>query len=226
MQISERPLIAISTGGADNLPRKPELYVQSVEKAGAEAIFIGPDDSIMDSVRGCSGFLIPGGGDIDPLLYYEEKLFDLDLEDRKRVSFDLDLFRVALKHRKPVLGICYGLQLINIAMGGTLYQDIGSQKGRTINHREGSHAVQINTNPFIAAGPFEVNSSHHQAAKGTGSGLNAFAFSSDGVIEALYSPEHSFLMGVQWHPERMNNVISEMVFRSFVEACRGPQEAR
>ena len=226
MQISERPLIAISTGGENNLPRKPELYLQAVENAGAEAVFIGPDDSIMDSVRSSRGVLIPGGGDIDPLLYNEEKVFDLDPEDGKRVDFDLALFRSVLKQGKPVLGICYGMQLINIAMGGTLYQDIGTQKERAINHREGMHAVQVSDNPFIAPGQYEVNSSHHQAVKEAGRGLKAFALSSDGLIEAFYSPYYPFLMGVQWHPERMKNIISERVFTSFVGACREFQPER
>jgi putative glutamine amidotransferase len=223
MQISERPLIAISTGGANNLPRQPELYLQAVENAGAEAVLIGPDVSIMDYVTSCSGFLIPGGSDIDPLLYNEEKIFDLDLEDGRRVNFDLALFRSALKQGKPVLGICYGMQLINVAMGGTLYQDIGMQKKRAINHREGIHAVQINDNPFVETGRYEVNSSHHQALKEAGRGLNAFAFSPDGVIEAFCFPEYRFIMGVQWHPERMRNRISERVFTSFIEACREPK---
>jgi putative glutamine amidotransferase len=226
MQKSERPLIAISTGGENNLPRQPELYLQAVENAGAEAVFIGPDDSIMDSVRSSRGVLIPGGGDIDPQLYSEEKVFDLDLEDGKRVNFDFDLFSLALKQGKPVLGICYGMQLINIAMGGTLYQDIGTQKEGAINHRGGSHAVQVRDNPFIPAGRYEVNSSHHQAVKETGRGLKAFALSTDSITEAFYSPEYRFLMGVQWHPERMKNTISERVFTSFILACRELQRTQ
>ena len=223
MQASKRPLIAISTGRANNPPRQLELYIQSVENAGAETILIGPDESIVDSVACYSGFLIPGGRDIDPLLYNEEKAFDLDLEDGKRVDFDLLLLHSALKQVKPVLGICYGMQLINVAMGGTLYQDIGTQKGRSMNHREGSHALQVNDNPFIATGRYEVNSSHHQAVKETGRGLKAFALSPDGVIEAFYSPDNRFLMGVQWHPERMRNAISERVFLSFIKSCRNSQ---
>jgi len=219
MKIYERPLIAISTGGTNNLPRQPELYLQAVEDAGGGAAFIGPEAGIMDYMRDCQGFLMPGGRDIDPLLYNEDKVWDLDLEDVKRVSFDLDLFRMAIRQGKPVLGICYGMQLINVAMGGTLYQDIGKQRERAVNHREGSHAVQVDVNPFIAAGRYVVNSSHHQAVKEAGRGLKAFAFSPDGIAEAFYSPDCRFVMGVQWHPERMKNMISERVFSSFVGAC-------
>ena len=144
----------------------------------------------------------------------------MDLEDERRVEFDLALFPSALKQGKPVLGICYGMQLINIVMGGTLYQDIGSQKEGAINHREGGHTVQVNDNPFVEAGRYMVNSSHHQAVKQTGCGLNPFAFSPDGMIEAFYSLRHRFVMGVQWHPERMSNLISGRIFTSFIEACR------
>ena len=135
------------------------------------------------------------------------------------MRFDLALFPSAIKQAKPVLGICYGMQLINVAMGGTLYQDIGAQKGESINHSEGGHQIRVDDNPYLAAGRYEVNSSHHQAVKNTGRGLESFAFAPDGVIEAFYSLQHPFLFGVQWHPERMSNEISENVFKSFIEAC-------
>jgi putative glutamine amidotransferase len=220
MKDNDQLLVAISTGGANNFPRLPELYLQAVENAGAAAVFIGPDVSIADAMTSYAGFIIPGGGDIDPLLYNEERTTEIDLEDGKRVKFDLALFSSALKKGKPSLGICYGMQLMNIAMGGTLYQDIGSQKEGALNHREGSHTIQVDDNPFVEAGQYEVNSTHHQAVNQMGRGLNAFAFSPDGVIEAFYSQQRRFLLGVQWHPERIKNMISERVFTSFIEACR------
>ena len=221
--MNHRPLIAITTGGENQFPRQPELYIQAVSAASGTAVFIGPDVSIADPVARYDGFIIPGGGDIDPMLYNEENIADMDLEDSGRVTFDLVLFESAMKQGKPIVGICYGMQLINIAMGGTLYQDIGTQKEGAINHREGSHRVQVHDNPFVEAGRYKVNSSHHQAVKQAGSGLNAFAFSPDGIMEAFYSPEYRFLMGVQWHPERMRNAISERVFLSFIKSCRNSQ---
>jgi putative glutamine amidotransferase len=220
IRVKDKPLIAITTGGEKHFPRQPELYQQAVESARSTAVFIGPDARIIDAATHYAGFIIPGGRDIDPLLYNEERTTEMDLEDGIRVKFDLDLFHSALKQGKPVLGICYGMQLINIAMGGTLYQDIGMQKGKTINHREGNHQMQVDGNPFVEAGRYEVNSSHHQAVKDIGRALHAFAFAPDGVIEAFCSLKHRFLLGVQWHPERVRNELSEAVFTSFIEACR------
>jgi putative glutamine amidotransferase len=218
--MKERPLIAITTGGEKHPLRMPESYIQAVQEAFGDAVFIGPDVSIIEAVTRYAGFIIPGGRDIDPLLYNEERVEVLNLEDEKRVEFDLALFQYAVKKKKPVLGICYGMQLINIAMLGTLYQDIGSQRGKTINHEKGSHLIQVNDNPFIDAGRFEVNSSHHQAVKDTGGDLEVFAVSPDGIMEGFYSIKHRFLLGVQWHPERMTGGISGRIFASFIEACR------
>jgi len=215
-----KPLIAITTGGEKHFPRHHELYLQAVDAANGTAVFIGPDVRFMDAVINYAGFIIPGGRDIDPLLYNEKRIAEMDLEDEERVKFDLAFFHSALNQEKPVLGICYGMQLINIAMGGTLYQDIDSQKEGAINHREGRHIVQVNDNPFIEAGQYEVNSIHHQAVKQAGNALKAFAFSPDGIVEAFYSQQHRFLVGVQWHPERMSNGMSGRVFTSFIKACR------
>ena len=217
--MKDKPLIAITTGGEKHFPRQPELYQQAVENAGAAAVFIGPEVSITDALTRYAGFIIPGGGDIVPLLYNEERIADLELEDERRVKFDLALFPAAIKQGKPVLGICYGMQLINVELGGTLYQDIEAQKGGSINHREEGHRIRVDDNPYLAKGLYEVNSSHHQAVKDIARGLEPFAFAPDGVIEAFCSLKYRFLLGVQWHPERMKNELSKAVFTSFIEAC-------
>jgi len=98
----DKPLIAITTGRENQFPRQPELYIQAVSAASGTAVFIGPDVSIADAVARYDGFIIPGGGDIDPLLYNEENIADTDLEDSGRVTFDLVLFESAMKQGKPI----------------------------------------------------------------------------------------------------------------------------
>jgi putative glutamine amidotransferase len=212
--MTDSPLIAISTGRT--LPRFHELYLKAVADVGGSAVFIGPDTSVKEAVRRFAGFLIPGGKDIDPSIYNEDCIPELDLEDEERVHFDLSLMEAVTDEKLPVLGICYGMQLMNVASGGTLYQDIGRE---AVDHGKGIHGLEVVGNPFIETGKYEVNSSHHQAVKKTGKGLSVIAFSPDGIIEAFCSRDYRFHMGVQWHPERMSNRISKIVFSSLVEAC-------
>jgi putative glutamine amidotransferase len=112
------------------------------------------------------------------------------------------------------------MQLINIFFQGSLYQDLPLQVPESLEHAGGEHGVIIRDNPFIEAVESKVNSSHHQAVKRVGKGLNPFAWAHDGVIEALYGEDLSFLVGVQWHPERMKGFLSKQVFERFIGACR------
>ncbi len=202
------------------MPGRFELYVKAVEEAGGEAVFVFSGADVRDLAAGYDGFLIPGGKDIDPALYGEDRTFPCVPEGDRRTDFEISLLHEIIDLRKPVLGICYGMQLINVFFGGSLYQDIASQKSGALDHREGVHLIRICENPFIGEGQVVTNSSHHQAVKGAGRGIKPFAYASDDIIEAFYLEDHPFLLGVQWHPERMVTPLSCLIFSKFVGACR------
>lgn len=213
------PLIAVTTGSRDNFPHEPHLYIEAIQKAGGMAEFIHPGSRKRDLMDHFDGFLIPGGKDIDPVLYNEEQTYAISREAQKRTDFELFLLREATKKRKPVLGICYGMQVINTFFKGSLYQDIQSQKSGSRDHRKGLHPLSVEENPFLSSGYHEVNSTHHQAVKEPGKGLISFTCSDDGIIEGVYLRDYAFLVGVQWHPERMDNALTRALFSSFIEVC-------
>jgi putative glutamine amidotransferase len=214
------PLIGITAGTGENFPRMPERYIAWVENSGGIAEFIYPGTGKKGLTGHFDGFLIPGGKDISPVRYNENQQYELNVEEEKRTEFELMLLSEAAKRMKPVLGICYGMQLMNVFCRGTLYQDIGSQQPQAFDHRQGLHCIDILRNPHLDCCGGEVNSSHHQAVRQPGKGVVPFAYSADGIIEATYLPSALFFVGVQWHPERMANGLSQLLSRAFVEACR------
>lgn len=209
------PLIGITSSKC----KDPELYARSVTQAGGEPAFLLRNCEVPDICNAYDGFIIPGGKDIPPFLYKEDILADLSIEDQERIDFEFLLLSEIINKKKPLLGICYGMQLINVFLKGTLYQDIAMQTRSSIDHREGSHVIKVSKNLFAETGPYEVNSSHHQAVKETGTAIKPFAFSEDGIIEAFYSENSRFMVGVQWHPERTDDSISKNLFRTFIRAC-------
>lgn len=219
------PLVGITCRSGEELPQHPDLYKKAVERAGALSIFIPPSGDAKDIARRCAGFIIPGGRDPAPALYNEKKNFDIDIdiEDDRRTGFELKLLHEIIRLRKPVLGICYGMQIINICFGGSLYQDIRAQTPKGLMHEREMHPVIIKENPYIESGNYEVNSHHHQAVKDSGEGIIPFAFSPDGVIEAVYLERYDFLLGVQWHPERVQSPPNEALFQRLAGACRAQQ---
>lgn len=180
------------------------------------------------------GLLVTGGGDIDPTLFGEEPHPNLGLITPGRDTFEISLIKKMIKARKPVLAICRGCQVLNIAGGGDMYQDIYSQTDRQLlQHRQvaprshGSHYIDVQEgsllNQITGSDYYKVNSFHHQAVRDMAPGFFVSARSSDGIIEALESREHPFLLGVQWHPECMTALgdkPSLLLFSAFIEASK------
>lgn len=232
------PLIAIvahtdTTASGHEAVIIPISYAAAVESAGGIP-FILPYtrrlDRLQEMARGAAGFIFPGGFDIDPALFGEAPLPELGRVDRDLDSFQIAVFRLALEMKVPVLGICKGAQLINVALGGSLYQDIASQFDTPVLthmqaklHTGTDHPVEISPNTRLHGlfGPrIWVNSRHHQAVKKPAPDMRITAKSSDGVIEGL---EHQDLPIdlVQWHPELMLRQDPAMLplFNAFVRRC-------
>ncbi|NLL23655.1 MAG: gamma-glutamyl-gamma-aminobutyrate hydrolase family protein [Tissierellia bacterium] len=177
-------------------------------------------DRLLDQV---DGLLLSGGVDISPHLYGEHLLKPSYQYDKKRDQFDLLLYRAARKRKMPVFGICRGFQLINVAEGGTLYQDIPTQVKTSIHHQSTSeqdmeHLIQVNRSSelfqILKKDEVMVNSIHHQAIKELARTLRASAVAPDGIIEAFEGKEGGWLMGVQFHPERLTE---QEEFRELIE---------
>ncbi len=209
----------------------PLAYTHSVEKAGGVPIilpFSELQDSLVPMTAPIQGLLIPGGKDIDPEFYHEKPLDQLGPVDNDLDRFQMAVLELAIRRKLPILGICRGAQLINVAMGGNLFQDILTQfETPALTHMHGDsdtdHPIDIIPGSRLHAlfGPhIHVNSHHHQSIKSIAPGLVITARAPDGVIEAA---EHESLPIdlIQWHPERMmqKNDVMLPLFHAFVKKC-------
>ncbi|GAA0374437.1 gamma-glutamyl-gamma-aminobutyrate hydrolase family protein [Bacillus horti] len=178
------------------------------------------------------GLLLSGGGDIDPTLFQEEPHPQLGSILPERDTLEIVLAQEMLRLDLPILAICRGIQILNIAAGGTMYQDLqGQYNGELIQHQQKaptshvSHTVDVLPESKLAdllqTTQLKTNSFHHQAVKDPAPHFKATAYSRDGVIEAIESDAHQFVLGVQWHPECMpkEHASSERIFTQFVQAC-------
>jgi putative glutamine amidotransferase len=214
-------------------------YFQALLAAGAEGSeieLVSAADAPRVRAEDYDGILFTGGEDVDPSFYGEEKQHANVHDHRPRDEFEFSLLEGALARRAPILGICRGVQMINVGFGGTLYQDMKEDAEPKLVHRqtdlgkprqEPTHGVLV-TDPesslgSIVQGACRVNSMHHQAVKRLGRGLKVTARSEDGFVEAVESAgEYPFLMAVQWHPEEMVHDSAEQreIFVRFVTKCR------
>ena len=211
--------------------KKPRDYDAAVRRAGATPKPLSLDEPTATALDGVDGLLLTGGDDVDPALYGEAPHPTCDVSEPGRDAFEIDLVRRALAADIPVLAICRGLQVLNVALGGTLIQDIPSEPGTPLQHDTAgppdtlAHSVAVRPGSCLAAlvGPDEtraVNSRHHQAIRALGEGLVATGTSPDGVIEAAEVPTARFCVGVQWHPENFHATGEfDQLFDGFVAAC-------
>ncbi len=205
-----RPVIALTFADvAWGYGESEARYVAAVEAAGGEPLVVRAADGadVPSLLRRAAGFLLPGGDDLAPEYYGEEPHANLGRVNGPRDRMEFLLARALLAEDRPVLGICNGLQVLNVAAGGDLHQDVPSQVPGAVEHRRGAtHAVTPEPGTRFAAlagtAPIEVNSFHHQSVRRVGRGLRVAARSADGLVEALERPGARFLLAVQWHPER------------------------
>jgi putative glutamine amidotransferase len=214
-----KPLIGITTDIEEGCLKLKHDYCEAIVISGGIPVLIPPTADPELYAERINGLLIPGGADLAPSYYHEEMMPQVKPVAGQRSDFEISLLNEILKFRKPVLGICYGMQLLNVFFGGTLYQDIASQLAVEINHKKDYHIIVVTENRFLEEGKFSVNSTHHQAVKEPGDNLSPFAYSTDNLIEAFYLKDYDFLVGVQWHPERLlGQALSLSLFKSFVKA--------
>jgi putative glutamine amidotransferase len=212
-------------------------YVESIRRAGGEPRVLDPlKDEPAQVVREVDGVLMTGGVDIDPARYGEERHETVTAIEPERDAFEFALLLAAREARLPLFGICRGLQVMNVALGGTLIQDIAAQMAGILPHTIASppfaiaHEVWVSKasrlwtlmqEKMVDADTFSVNSRHHQAIKTLAPGFEVTATAPDGVVEAIECANATFCLGVQWHPENFWRTGEfRPLFEGFIEACR------
>ncbi len=242
-----RPLIGITTQTQEPIPGVAprcwimgHTYITSLSSQGALPWVIPLVAHDLETLRGIyeqvDGVFLPGGMDVDPTHYDEDRSELCGRIDSDRDTVEITLARWALEDHKPLLGVCRGLQVLNVAAGGSLYQDVLAQHPGAIKHdyypyhgeftRDRlSHDVQIESGSRLGrllGGPiFPVNSMHHQGIKRLAPGLRPTSFAPDGLIESIEAPNGQFAVAVQWHPEEFvqSDPVTRRLFHGFLKAA-------
>ena len=209
-------------------------YVNAIERSGGLPLllpYVKDGATFERFAQVCDGFVFTGGADVDPARYGANIHPRCESINALRDETEFSAFKTIFKTGKPILAICRGAQLVNAALGGTLTQDIPSELGIELTHRNKeigfacTHGINITeSSPLhLLAGSLraQINSYHHQAIKTLGDGLSVMARADDGIIEAMYLEGDHYLRAYQWHPERMfeEDGLSRRIFSDFVNAC-------
>ena len=214
--------------------RYTRVFLQCAEAAGFSDVMpvilpiVEQPEVIKMYAEEYDGFVFTGGDDVDPVSYGEEKIPECAEIDTERDRFELKLLEEVTRLKKPVFGICRGLQIMNTFLGGTLWQDFPTQcphEGEHCTKDEQGHTHHaVNAKGFVArlAGSEHImtNSYHHQSIKALGRGLQIVARSEEGIVEAIDSTDLPYFKAVQWHPEVKPDAISEAIFADFLRACQ------
>jgi putative glutamine amidotransferase len=231
-----KPIIGI---GSDVLVKQGErdrafvytTYVDSLRRAGAVPVLIPPQpENAAQVLSEIDGLLLAGGDDCDPAAYGQQRHPSVEPMDPRRQTNELALAKLARERGVPTLGVCLGMQVMNVAAGGTLIQDIASTVDTEIDHASEPsdrhrHDVLVEEGTKLASivgeSELNVNSSHHQAIGDVAGDFRVTAHAPDGIVEGLEDPAHPFYLGVQWHPEDMKGETSAgKLFAAFVDAAR------
>lgn len=224
-----RPNIAITPSYNNGFIRMRPTYLNAVWAAGGIPSYVAyttDPERIAEYVKTFDGFLFAGGVDVNPKHYGEEIQFDSVEVFDARDDFELALYAAAKKSGKPILGICRGVQLINVAEGGSLYQHIDGHSQEESGTVRTQKVLLEKDTPLsrMANGSDTImtNTFHHQAVKRIADGFLPMAWSEEGICEGIYNPDHKFLMGVQWHPEIFwqNDETATNLFKEFIAATK------
>ncbi|MGB9799311.1 MAG: gamma-glutamyl-gamma-aminobutyrate hydrolase family protein [Thermanaerothrix sp.] len=230
-----KPLIGITLGRKfkddEGLFAISETYITAVERAGGIGVLLPAlrdDEAVHRVLQRLDGLLLTGGADVDPALFGGQPHPSVYGVDACRDATEIALVRMAVENGWPFLGICRGIQVINVALGGTLYTDLPDQLGTQVAHRseEVGHLVRIDPSSRLASvvntAELRVNSYHHQGIERLAPGLKAVGWAPDGLIEAVEVPGHPFGLGVQWHPERRLDFPPHLaLFEALIQAAQG-----
>ena len=211
-------------------------YMEGIMEAGGIPVILpltSDADVIAQLLGTIQGVLLTGGHDVDPSLYGEERMPECSVSCKERDEMETELLKQALEKNMPILGICRGIQFLNVHLGGTLYQDLVKQRPSTVEHHQKPpydipiHDVEIledgSLYRVLNTKKLSVNSYHHQAIKRKADTLKSMAVSEDGIVEAVEMTDKKFVWALQWHPEfsHKTDANSRKIFEEFVKKCIG-----